>query len=131
MEIGIKHIKIKIMKKIINFLKSLQFIFKPSYWIMNDKYDPFIDELILGCLKRYKFVKIDKYTAKLGPIILWTDNRPYGAIRLYPDCLLSVRKDTKNKYGRPSRLTIKKSLKELEKVEKELSLMVKHKYNIL
>lgn len=114
------------MKKIINFLKSLQFIFKPSYWIMNDKYDPFIDELILECLKRYKFVKIDKYTAKLGPIILWIDNRPYGAIRLYPDCLLSVKK-----YGRPSRLTIKKSLKELEKVEKELSLMIKHKYNIL
>jgi len=129
MEIGIKHIKIKIMKKIINFLKSLQFIFKPNYWFMRNKYDPFIDELILGCLERYKFVKINKHTAKLGPIVLWIDNRPYGAIRLYPDCLLSV--NTENKYGRPSRLTIKKSLKELEKVEKELSLMVKHKYNIL
>ena len=55
----------------------------------------------------HKFVSVDDYAAKLGDCEFWITNYPFAAFRLYG---LSV-----NNYKRPSRLTILRAKRKLDK----------------
>lgn len=101
------------MKKFLNnlytFILNLQFIFKPSYWIMNEKYDKYIDELMNHLIDTYDFTEISDCRAKLGKIEIWIESRPYSCMMPY---------DKSFKY-RPSRLTIQKGIRKLKKQMRE------------
>jgi hypothetical protein len=104
---------------VISWFLSLQFIFKPKWWIMNKPYSKEVDLIIISLLEKYNFENISesKCTAQLGKATIWIENRPYSCILLRDTCI--------EKY-RPSRLTILKALKKLkidtEPSEKEKQL---------
>lgn len=82
------------MKKL---LSNLQFIFKPSYWLMNERYSKLHDDELNRLMDKYKFTRINGYTAYLGNTEIWISNFPYG-VGIRSVCQRS----------RPSRLTIQK-----------------------
>lgn len=84
------------------FIKSLQFIFKPRYWIMNEKYNPTWDKLLNELLDKYNFIVINKYIAKLGPIEIWIANQPYSTMQPF----------NRDEF-RASRLTIQRAIRKL------------------
>jgi hypothetical protein len=90
------------MKKL---LLSLKFIFMPSYWIMNYPYSREWDIKLNELLDNHEFTEIGHYYAKLGNANIWITNHPYASMTLRnPD--IGVR---------PSRLTIERVKKALEK----------------
>lgn len=83
----------------LRFIKSLQFVFKPTYWLKQHSYCPRLDKRINDLLDQgIKFTNIGWYTADLGDLKdIWISGYPfsYGKIwRKYP--------------YQPSRLTIKR-----------------------
>ena len=83
----------------ISFIKSLQFIYKPRYWVMNHPYCPILDKKINVLLDQgVKFTNITGYAADLGDLKeIWLWGYPYAFGKIW------------NKYHyRPSRLTIKR-----------------------
>ena len=75
------------MKKIINFIKNLQFIFRPKYWIMNDSYDAAWDKKFQDLAENHDFIPDcdlrnefgnRTYTAMLGEYKIWVSNYPYA-----------------------------------------------------
>lgn len=106
---------------VISWFLSLQFIFRPKWWLMNEPYSKEVDEIILQLLEKYEFKNIcsTRCTAELGNAIIWIENRPYSCIRLYKTCLNDFR---------PSRLTILKALKKLKKLEDQQKNKDKIKY---
>jgi len=89
-----------------NIIKSLfLFLFMPSYWTMNNKYDKGVDKLINELMAKNCFVPISPYTAKLGSATIWISNHPYGSFCLYDEGELSNL--------RPSRLTIYRAKRKL------------------
>ena len=86
------------------FIKSLQFIYKPRYWIKLYPYCPILDKKINNLLNQgIKFTNIHEHTADLGDLKnVWIASYPYGFGRIY----------LKYKY-QPSRLTIKRMQKVL------------------
>ena len=97
--------------KMIN-LRNLQFLFMPSYWIMNYPYSQEVDDIINDLLKKHECKNLDKneFTFELGKAIIWAQNRPYGFGRI-DNYILS--------YHRPSRLTIKRLIREFSRLRKE------------
>lgn len=97
---------------VISWFLSLQFIFRPAWWLMNEPYSKEVDKIILELLEKYDFKNLCSTgcTAYLGDAEIWIANKPYGSIRLYGTDL--------EKY-RPSRLTILKALKKLKKFEQK------------
>lgn len=93
------------MKKII---LNLQFIFKPSYWLMNEPYSIMHDRLLNELMDNHKFTKMDRFTAILGNVEIWVSNYPYN---------VGIRSLSSN--SRPSRLTIKKMW---EKLNSEITI---------
>ncbi|MDE5526656.1 hypothetical protein [Elizabethkingia meningoseptica] len=94
------------MKK---FLMNLQFLFKPSYWIMNYTYSIYLDKYMNNLLDKHEFELIDHYTARLGNDIIWITNRPYAC--MIPRNVIAF-------HGfRPSRLTIQRGIKKLKNAE--------------
>lgn len=93
--------------KLKNFFLNLQFIFKPWYWIMNDQYSKEMDILMNELMDKYTFTEYDYYTAYLGNIEIWVTNAPYGCIVPW--------NSTINNTGRPSRLTIQRGIRKLQK----------------
>lgn len=89
----------------INFILSLQFIFRPSYWVMLKPYSKELDCIINCLLDKHDFTEINQYTAKLGDYTIWIENIPYSCINLYEAGQLDN--------CRPSRLTIKRALDRL------------------
>lgn len=83
----------------IKFIKNLQFIFQPSFWVHNYRYCPILDEKINELLdKGVKFTNIRTGYADLGNLTsIWIGNYPYAFGYLYW-------------YGQsmPSRLTVKR-----------------------
>jgi hypothetical protein len=83
----------------IKFIKNLQFIFQPSFWITQYPYCPFLDKKINDFLDQgIKFTNINEYNADLGNLTsIWIGNYPYAFGYLYW-------------YGKsmPSRLTVKR-----------------------
>lgn len=107
------------MKQIIS---NLQFIFKPSYWIMNESYNKYWDAVFKDLMDKHDFIYIDQYRAKIGNAVIWIKNHPYASMTLFNnDGLHSFP-------GRPSRLTIKRAgdklqrdiLKQIVETEPEL-----------
>jgi len=108
------------MKKIINFIQSLQFIFKPDYWIMTASYDAAWDKKFQELAENYDFIPIyswnlrnefgnHTHTALLGDYRVWVSNFPYAFFSYsgkVDECYIA--NDI-----RPSRLTIAKYYKKL------------------
>ena len=93
-------------------LRNLQFLFKPSYWLMNKPFNKEVDEIVNELLDKYELTDIDNIecTCKLGKATIWIANRPYASGTLY---------DTDLSKFRPSRLTIKKLLKRFYKLRSQ------------
>lgn len=94
-----------------NFIKNLQFIFKPSYWLMNYPYSPIHDAELNALMDRYEFEKmeipaLESYLygdkVKIGGQIVRHANFPYavGLFKYHQD-------------SRPSRLTIQRMGKKI------------------
>lgn len=95
------------MKKIYRFILSLQFIFRPSYWILKDGYSEGWDHKLNKLLDENSFKNFDYYTAVLGTQKIWIANHPYASFTPHGDY--------SKKVMRPSRLTIKRARKKLLK----------------
>jgi len=88
-------------------IKNLQFLFKPTYWIMNYPYNKGVDTIINDLLDKYELTNGDqdggcRYVCKLGTANIWVANIPYAFGRL---------EGTELEHYRPSRLTIQRLLK--------------------
>lgn len=60
----------------LRFIKSLQFIYKPSYWLKFSPYSEFLDKEINKLLDNgFLFTNIDECYATLGHLKLWIWNR--------------------------------------------------------
>jgi hypothetical protein len=72
------------MKKILNLLQSLQFLFRPNYWIMLGKYDPQWDAKLNALAKEHDFKsEAGSYTDMMCYVSLngnhiWVGNFPYS-----------------------------------------------------
>ena len=68
-----------------NFIKNLQFIFKPRYWQKEYQYCPTLDKKINELLdKGVKITNIDGPTADLGDLKnVWISNYPFSYGHLY------------------------------------------------
>jgi len=66
-------------------LRNLQFLFKPSYWLMLYPYNKDVDMIINELLDKYEFSELSdsQCRCKLGKADIWVENRPYAAIRLH------------------------------------------------
>lgn len=94
------------MNKFKNFLLNLQFIFKPHFWLMNNKYSAMWDKIFNQLLDKNKFIYIDEYTARLGKYDIWVKCYPYACMRLVDWSNTQIVANF-----RPSRLTIQKAYK--------------------
>ena len=93
-----------------DFLLSLQFIFRPTYWVMNYEYDDIWDAKLRKLMDKHKFTPLRRGNFKhtLGDEIIWTTNHPYSS---FTPC-----DHTENPIDiRPSRLTILRARKKLIK----------------
>ena len=99
------------MDRIKDFILGLQFISRPKYWFMNYSYNKEWDEKVKSLLKNNRFIKMCSYRAKLGDTILWIENHPYASFCTGTPSLT-------NKEYRPSRLTIHRAKKKLDKEAK-------------
>ncbi len=98
------------MWNILDFILSLQFIFKPLYWFTNERYSSEWDKKFNKMMKEHDFINIENCTAELGGVTIWISNYPYSTFMPYEPSGGSG----KHKY-RPSRLTIKRAMDKLEK----------------
>ena len=117
------------MKKISNFIQSLQFIFKPHYWIMLGKYDKEWDAKINALAKEHSFKsEAGKYSdsicyVSLGGVHMWVGTFPFSfftqvtikSIFTYGDGdrVIFYEYQDSGTQSRPSRLTIHKLTKKL------------------
>ena len=95
----------------LKFIKSLQFIYKPSFWLRQYPYCPRLDKKINNLLDEgVKFTNIDWYTVDLGDLKdIWISGYPFSFGKLW------------RLYDyQPSRLTIKRMRQVLLKQESEL-----------
>ena len=117
------------MKKIINFLENLQFIFMPRYWIMLGRYDKEWDAKLNELAKEHSFKsEAASYSenicyVSLGGFHMWVANFPYSF--LVPVTIQATftgrsgervnmyKKEDHDIQSRPSRLTIYKLTKKL------------------
>lgn len=90
--------------KIPNAIKSLKFLFRPSYWIMISSYSREWDAKLNQLMDEHSFEKGNGFRATLGSYIVWTTNHPYGSFTPYAQGLPEVR---------PSRLTIERAYRKL------------------
>ena len=93
-------------------LRNLQFLFKPSYWTMNYRYNEDVDKIVNELLYRYELTDLSGYTCKLGKATIWVANEHYASGRLY---------GTELENFRPSRLTIQRLSKRLHKLKHTVS----------
>ena len=98
------------MDKIKKFLSNLRFLFVPSYWQMNNKYNREWDKELNDLLDGYVFHRSmdGGFTAVLGDKRLWIQNHPYGSFMPY--YYSGLKACTAN--FRASRLTILRAYKQ-------------------
>ena len=105
------------------FIKSLQFIFKPSFWFMNDEYSKQVDSTVNKIIDEDLIVLFDAYYADTGKgIKVWIKNYPYAYATLHT--YISGQWSSTKIDGRPSRLTI---LRFRKYVDKKIGLQLKEK----
>ena len=109
-------------EKIKKFFLNLQFIFKPIYWMplnpYSDHWDKVLNNLIdsdKGELGDVNSIDGQIYTIKFGDVEVWIQNYPYSYGHIH-----SSGGETLPKH-RPSRLTIKKLEKMVERKKREKS----------
>jgi hypothetical protein len=88
-----------------DFLRNLQFIFRPKFWSMNCQYDKDWDVEFNRLLDEHTFSGIGECTAKLGDTKIWITNYPYASFLSSPHRPFSTR---------PSRLTILRAKKQFD-----------------
>jgi hypothetical protein len=93
-----------------DFFRNLQFIFRPKFWLMNDRYDKDWDNEFNMLLDEHTFSNIGDYTSKLGDTEIWITNYPFACFR----------KRYINK--RPSRLTILRAKKQFDRDKLRLQI---------
>ena len=96
----------------LKFIKSLQFVYKPKYWLRQHPYCPRLDIKINNSLDQgVKFANIGWYTADLGDLKdIWISGYPFAYGKLW-----------KQYDYQPSRLTIKRMRQVmLKQIESEL-----------
>jgi len=98
------------MKRLRDSFLSLQFLFKPMFWGMNESYSTEWDKKLNDMMSKYDFTDIENCTAKLNGMEIWITNYPYSTFMPYE----RNSGNRKHKY-RPSRLTIKRAMEKLEK----------------
>lgn len=76
----------------------LTLIFRPSFWVMNERYSASWDIELNHLMKQHSFKGCDSYTAQLDERLIWVANYPYGAF--------CPRYGMNNLPFRPSRYTI-------------------------
>jgi len=93
------------------FVLNLQFIFRPSYWLMHGRYDKKLDEFMNKLMDTYKFANRGGYstdgklyTVFLGDVEVWIGNHPYCSFMPYR-YVFEIR---------PSRLTILRGIRKLK-----------------
>jgi hypothetical protein len=112
------------VKKIEEFIKNLQFLFRPNFWVMGNEYSKEWDELVNLLMEKEEpvFEKINSidgkiYNVTFANITIWVQNYPYS---------YGVPSPTASNYHgqrfRPSRLTILKLYNFIEPKKKELEL---------
>lgn len=99
------------MNKLTRFFKSLQFIFRPKFWLMNHPYNKHWDEQLNKLLDRVDVKPVDDFTHTIGGVGVWTSNYPYAYGHLY--------RGSRANYYRPSRLTILRLRDAVEKCKRE------------
>lgn len=92
--------------KLKNFFLNIQFIFRPSFWLMNDPYSPLWDSQFNKLLDVHEFTNITDFTAFLGDQKIWITNYPYACFHPYGWL-------GKEEF-RPSRLTILRAYRKLK-----------------
>lgn len=101
----------------LNFIKNLQFIFRPNYWIMNESYSKGWDELLNHLMTEHKddYVLGDVnpldgkiHTVSFGDFVVWVENYPYAFGTPYIVPADYAKKVTRYRNVRPSRLTIQR-----------------------
>ena len=119
------------MKKITNFFKNLQFIFKHDYWVMLGKYDKEWENNLLELAEKHSFEPLNchlndpykkTYDVRLGNVYMWVGSYPYSFFakrRLKQTLKYGDEKahffwwDDVRTQSRPSRLVIKQLHKKL------------------
>lgn len=62
----------------------LYILFHPNYWDSPYVTNKYLDKQLKELLEKgTMFEQIDDYTAKFGPVVLWTANHPHASFRLY------------------------------------------------
>jgi hypothetical protein len=89
---------------IVKFVKNLQFLFRPNYWVMNYSYNETWDTVLNHLLDSHDFViqDDDKYVATLNGFEIWVTNHPYASFTPYDSRLKQILR----RNVRPSRLTL-------------------------
>lgn len=97
----------------VKFIKNLQFIFNPTYWMLNNRYSKEWDDLLNYLMDNFEPVlgkpnifSGEIYTVKFDTFSVWISNYPYAYATPY-----EVPFELKDKYYgnldvRPSKLTI-------------------------
>lgn len=116
-----------------NFILNLQFIFRPTYWMMNYKYSKEWNITLNELLDNHRFTNIDEHHAQLGPALIWISNVPYGCMCTDPLFTKHSTKEYSPKYQsvRPSKLTILRCLKRLKQDVKTIEQIRDEKLNKL
>lgn len=93
-------------------LDTLTIIINPLHWISNDSYDSQWNEDLNYLLANNNFTDIGECTAKLGNNLIWIANHPYASFQSYG---YNISKES----GRPSKLTIIRAKRKLDKDRKD------------
>ena len=99
-----------------DFLRNLQFIFRPKFWTMRCQYDKDWDVEFNRLLDEHTFSGIGECTAKLGDTKIWVANHPYTSFS--PSSLPPI-----DSSSRPSRLTILRAKKQFDRDKLRLQIL--------
>lgn len=58
-------------------------LFTPKCWMQNEDYSPAWDAHLNKLLDTHEFENVDKHTAEIGGITVWTSNHPYASFHPY------------------------------------------------
>ena len=85
-------------KSLVSFIRNLKYIFKPSFWCMNESYCGIVDAILRDVIDNDRVVKFDNYRAITdNGLKLWVANYPY-----------SFGMPSKTKHARASRYQIER-----------------------
>ena len=108
------------------FFLNLQFIFKPSYWLIQNDYSADWDRILNNLLDNHRFTEIDRFTAKLGNRTVWMANHPYASFTPYRSIQEILDGKPKLPEVRPSRLTIQRAYRQFteDRLAHELDILL-------